>query len=104
MRSGVQSLELRRNGVGLPDKQHFDVFVRGEKLDRCWDRHGNTVIATHAVDGKLDGHASLICGFTCFRPIARAHATQLGAQFDTRRRTPISKKAANWLAAFLLAS
>nr|CCA83031.1 conserved hypothetical protein [blood disease bacterium R229] len=83
---------MRRNSIGLPDKQHFDVFVCGEKLDRCRDRHGNAVIATHAVDGKLDGHASLMCGFTCFRPMARAHGTQLGAQFGTRFAGPRSAK------------
>jgi hypothetical protein len=100
VRGGVKALELRRNGIGLPDEQHFDVFVRGEKLDRCRDRHANAVITTHAVDGKLDGHASLSCGFTCGSGRWRAYGTQT----RTLCRTPFSKKAANSLAAFLFAS
>jgi hypothetical protein len=74
--------------------------VCGEKLDRCRDRHANAVIATHAVDGKLDRHASLSCGFTC--------GFSIGAVWYTNPTTPCrilrNKKAANWLAAFLFAS
>jgi|GEM_PF-2209387 len=80
VRSGAESFELRRDGIGLPDEQHLNVVVRGKKLDRCRDRHANTVIAAHAVDGKLDGHASLSCGFTCGSSILRAYGTQTGTR------------------------
>jgi len=97
----VKSLELRRDGIGLPDEQHFDVFVYGEKMDRCRDCHANAVIATHAVDGKLDGHASLSCGFTCGSGRWRAYGTQTRTRIAEFHST---KKAANWLAAFSIAS
>ena len=107
----MQFLELRLDGFRLADRDHLGILVRREKTDRCRHRHGDPVIAAHAIDGNFDRHcfwSRRAIALTLTRPPARScpdgpAERRLAAVPATGRSNPFRarNKSGNELAAFL---